>query len=89
MKQSAQREQRAHGCDPHNFVSYLCYDTLLPRLPEFLPRNEMDGATSLLDGGNHALPALHWVCQGAGATWRGALPLHLLGLSSQVAILRV
>lgn len=84
------RETRQHlDSNPHEVVLYLCYYALLPRLSELLPGNEMDGAARLLHGGNQALPALHRVCKWTGSTRRGALPLHLLGLSSQVAVLRV
>lgn len=56
------RDPAASECNPHEVVLYLCYDTLLPRLSELLPGNEMDGAARLLHGGNQALPALHRVC---------------------------
>lgn len=79
----------AYGRNPHDVVLYLCYDALLPRLSQLLPGNEVDGAAGLLHGGNQALPALQRVREWAGPTRRGALPLHLLGLSSHVAVLGV
>lgn len=76
--------------------THLCYDAIFAslghhhdfgHLSELLSGDEVDGSAPLLHGGNHAVSALHWVSHLARPSGRGALSLHLLGLSPHVAIL--
>lgn len=69
--------------------SYLCDDPLFPRLPELIPGNETDVAIQFLPARSSALSALQRVREGTSDTEWGSLSLHLLCLSSQVAVLRI